>query len=199
GLDHPPTTTACASRSRPAPTLLSTARFPDGRQPASSHGGVLTSTCSGGGDAAAGARAGCHAEHACPGSGSGRIRRRRGCTCSTRRRREDLPDVPGGSLPRGSDRRQGLPQEAQGLRRAQQGRGTPVAGMTQRFCQMCSRFHPLAEFDGLKRSCRRRLTHARRRARLWPPGPRLLLHGNQENAPIVAQDAVDLFPVIPRL
>ncbi|CAO2202507.1 unnamed protein product [Urochloa humidicola] len=77
--------------------------------------------------------------------------------------------------------------------------GTPVAGMTQRFCQMCSRFHPLAEFDGLKRSCRRRLTHARRRARFWPPGPRLLLHGNQENAPIVAQDAVDLFPVIPRL
>uniref|UniRef100_A0A0A8Z3R4 SBP-type domain-containing protein n=1 Tax=Arundo donax TaxID=35708 RepID=A0A0A8Z3R4_ARUDO len=40
-----------------------------------------------------------------------------------------------------------------------------VAGVERRFCQQCSRFHGLAEFDQNKRSCRRRLTHhnARRR------------------------------------
>ncbi|KAF8772142.1 hypothetical protein HU200_006140 [Digitaria exilis] len=40
-----------------------------------------------------------------------------------------------------------------------------VAGLERRFCQQCSRFHGLAEFDQNKRSCQRRLTHhnARRR------------------------------------
>lgn len=40
-----------------------------------------------------------------------------------------------------------------------------VAGVERRFCQQCSRFHGLVEFDQNKRSCRRRLTHhnARRR------------------------------------
>ncbi|XP_071699104.1 squamosa promoter-binding-like protein 12 [Rutidosis leptorrhynchoides] len=40
-----------------------------------------------------------------------------------------------------------------------------VAGMERRFCQQCSRFHDLAEFDDRKRSCRRRLSahNARRR------------------------------------
>uniref|UniRef100_A0A5B7A7V6 Putative squamosa promoter-binding-like protein 3 isoform X1 n=1 Tax=Davidia involucrata TaxID=16924 RepID=A0A5B7A7V6_DAVIN len=40
-----------------------------------------------------------------------------------------------------------------------------VAGMERRFCQQCSRFHDLSEFDDKKRSCRRRLSHhnARRR------------------------------------
>ncbi|KAK2970365.1 hypothetical protein RJ640_030070 [Escallonia rubra] len=32
-----------------------------------------------------------------------------------------------------------------------------VAGLRQRFCQQCSRFHDLSEFDEAKRSCRRRL------------------------------------------
>ncbi|KAF5943798.1 hypothetical protein HYC85_017875 [Camellia sinensis] len=32
-----------------------------------------------------------------------------------------------------------------------------VAGLRQRFCQQCSRFHELSEFDETKRSCRRRL------------------------------------------
>ncbi|KAG4151848.1 hypothetical protein ERO13_D04G098400v2 [Gossypium hirsutum] len=32
-----------------------------------------------------------------------------------------------------------------------------VAGLEQRFCQQCSRFHQLSEFDKGKRSCRRRL------------------------------------------
>uniref|UniRef100_A0A5B7A6X9 Putative squamosa promoter-binding-like protein 3 isoform X1 n=1 Tax=Davidia involucrata TaxID=16924 RepID=A0A5B7A6X9_DAVIN len=40
-----------------------------------------------------------------------------------------------------------------------------VSGMERRFCQQCSRFHDLSEFDDKKRSCRRRLSHhnARRR------------------------------------
>ncbi|XP_071691334.1 squamosa promoter-binding-like protein 3 [Rutidosis leptorrhynchoides] len=39
-----------------------------------------------------------------------------------------------------------------------------VAGVHQRFCQQCSRFHELSEFDESKRSCRRRLAgHNERR------------------------------------
>ncbi|KAL5974235.1 hypothetical protein ACLOJK_030899, partial [Asimina triloba] len=40
-----------------------------------------------------------------------------------------------------------------------------VAGQERRFCQQCSRFHELSEFDEKKRSCRRRLSdhNARRR------------------------------------
>ncbi|KAI3728646.1 hypothetical protein L6452_17285 [Arctium lappa] len=39
-----------------------------------------------------------------------------------------------------------------------------VAGSPQRFCQQCSRFHELSEFDDTKRSCRRRLAgHNERR------------------------------------
>ncbi|KAF0898015.1 hypothetical protein E2562_001696 [Oryza meyeriana var. granulata] len=41
-----------------------------------------------------------------------------------------------------------------------------VAGLEQRFCQQCSRFHLLPEFDQVKRSCRRRLAgHNERRRR----------------------------------
>ncbi|KAF7822966.1 squamosa promoter-binding-like protein 4 [Senna tora] len=39
-----------------------------------------------------------------------------------------------------------------------------VCGIRQRFCQQCSRFHELGEFDETKRSCRRRLAgHNERR------------------------------------
>ncbi|KAH0983379.1 hypothetical protein GBA52_010556 [Prunus armeniaca] len=39
-----------------------------------------------------------------------------------------------------------------------------VSGLRQRFCQQCSRFHELPEFDDTKRSCRRRLAgHNERR------------------------------------
>ncbi|KAG6689317.1 hypothetical protein I3842_11G168500 [Carya illinoinensis] len=39
-----------------------------------------------------------------------------------------------------------------------------VAGQRQRFCQQCSRFHEVSEFDEAKRSCRRRLAgHNERR------------------------------------
>lgn len=39
-----------------------------------------------------------------------------------------------------------------------------ISGGYQRFCQQCSRFHELREFDEAKRSCRRRLAgHNERR------------------------------------
>ncbi|KAF4348071.1 hypothetical protein CsatB_020584 [Cannabis sativa] len=39
-----------------------------------------------------------------------------------------------------------------------------VSGIRQRFCQQCSRFHELSEFDETRRSCRRRLAgHNERR------------------------------------
>ncbi|RHN42485.1 putative transcription factor SBP family [Medicago truncatula] len=40
-----------------------------------------------------------------------------------------------------------------------------IDGLERRFCQQCSRFHDLFEFDGKKKSCRRRLSqhNARRR------------------------------------
>nr|CAB3481543.1 unnamed protein product [Digitaria exilis] len=44
-----------------------------------------------------------------------------------------------------------------------------VAGRQMRFCQQCSRFHLLAEFDDTKRSCRKRLDgHNRRRRKPQP-------------------------------
>lgn len=44
-----------------------------------------------------------------------------------------------------------------------------VAGQEQRFCQQCSRFHGLSEFDEGKRSCRRRLAgHNERRRKPQP-------------------------------
>ncbi|KAG2683334.1 hypothetical protein I3760_10G027600 [Carya illinoinensis] len=45
-----------------------------------------------------------------------------------------------------------------------------VAGIEQRFCQQCSRFHLLPEFDQGKRSCRRRLAGHNERRRKPPPG-----------------------------
>ncbi|KEH41686.1 squamosa promoter-binding-like protein 15 [Medicago truncatula] len=44
-----------------------------------------------------------------------------------------------------------------------------VSGLEQRFCQQCSRFHQLPEFDQGKRSCRRRLAgHNERRRKPQP-------------------------------
>eukprot|EP00268_Persea_americana_P018221 TRINITY_DN19022_c0_g1_i1.p1 TRINITY_DN19022_c0_g1~~TRINITY_DN19022_c0_g1_i1.p1 ORF type:complete len:359 (+),score=81.23 TRINITY_DN19022_c0_g1_i1:1145-2221(+) len=45
-----------------------------------------------------------------------------------------------------------------------------AGGMEQRFCQQCSRFHALAEFDEVKRSCRKRLADHNRRRRKPQPG-----------------------------
>ncbi|KAE8705474.1 Squamosa promoter-binding-like protein 13B [Hibiscus syriacus] len=44
-----------------------------------------------------------------------------------------------------------------------------IRGQEQRFCQQCSRFHSLSEFDEGKRSCRKRLDgHNRRRRKPQP-------------------------------
>ncbi|KAJ7560179.1 hypothetical protein O6H91_04G117300 [Diphasiastrum complanatum] len=46
-----------------------------------------------------------------------------------------------------------------------------VASIEQRFCQQCSRFHVLSEFDEGKRSCRRRLAGHNERRRKPQPDP----------------------------
>ncbi|XP_059668493.1 squamosa promoter-binding-like protein 9 [Cornus florida] len=51
-----------------------------------------------------------------------------------------------------------------------------VGGLEQRFCQQCSRFHQLPEFDQGKRSCRRRLAGHNERRRKPPPGSLLSSH-----------------------
>ncbi|KAL7249599.1 hypothetical protein ACSBR1_011733 [Camellia fascicularis] len=52
-----------------------------------------------------------------------------------------------------------------------------VAGLRQRFCQQCSRFHELSEFDDTKRSCRGRLAgHNERRRKSSSESP----HGGGE-------------------
>ncbi|KAJ8647164.1 hypothetical protein MRB53_000187 [Persea americana] len=44
-----------------------------------------------------------------------------------------------------------------------------VGGIQQRYCQQCSRFHELSQFDDAKRSCRERLAHHNERRRKIPP------------------------------
>ncbi|XP_022738129.1 squamosa promoter-binding-like protein 13A [Durio zibethinus] len=46
-----------------------------------------------------------------------------------------------------------------------------INGQKQRFCQQCSRFHSLQEFDERKRSCRKRLDGHNRRRRKPQPDP----------------------------
>ncbi|XP_015080583.1 squamosa promoter-binding-like protein 3 [Solanum pennellii] len=43
-----------------------------------------------------------------------------------------------------------------------------LAGLKQRFCQQCSKFHELSEFDGTKKSCRLRLDGHNKRRRKTP-------------------------------
>lgn len=52
-----------------------------------------------------------------------------------------------------------------------------IRGQEQRFCQQCSRFHSLAEFDDVKRSCRKRLDGHNRRRRKPQPDPLSLTAG----------------------
>ncbi|KAL2903832.1 Squamosa promoter-binding-like protein 16 [Bienertia sinuspersici] len=53
-----------------------------------------------------------------------------------------------------------------------------IGGHEQRFCQQCSRFHSLGEFDEGKRSCRKRLEGHNRRRRKPQPEPLPMSHGN---------------------
>ncbi|CAN6241211.1 unnamed protein product [Urochloa humidicola] len=59
-----------------------------------------------------------------------------------------------------------------------------AGGLHQRFCQQCSRFHLLDEFDDAKKSCRKRLAdHNRRRRKSKPSdgdaGDKKRAHGNK--------------------
>ncbi|KAG2710628.1 hypothetical protein I3760_04G037200 [Carya illinoinensis] len=56
-----------------------------------------------------------------------------------------------------------------------------VGGKEQRFCQQCSRFHSLGEFDDVKRSCRKRLDGHNLRRRKSQPEPLYL--GSEEFRP----------------
>ncbi|XP_073283312.1 squamosa promoter-binding-like protein 16 isoform X1 [Primulina huaijiensis] len=71
----------------------------------------------------------------------------------------------------------------------------------QRFCQQCSRFHPLSEFDEGKRSCRRRLAgHNRRRRKTQPDDTtqRLLVPDKCNNNVNCDLDIVSLLAVLAR-
>ncbi|KAL2326929.1 hypothetical protein Fmac_020356 [Flemingia macrophylla] len=59
-----------------------------------------------------------------------------------------------------------------------------VAGIEQRFCQQCSRFHLLSEFDQGKRSCRRRLAGHNERRRKPPLSSLLTSRYGRLSSPI---------------
>ncbi|KAD4584130.1 hypothetical protein E3N88_21731 [Mikania micrantha] len=76
-----------------------------------------------------------------------------------------------------------------------------VGKQMQRFCQQCSRFHPLSEFDEGKRSCRRRLAgHNRRRRKTQPEdvASHLLVPGNENKNSNGDMDIVNLLTVLAR-
>ncbi|XP_043713385.1 squamosa promoter-binding-like protein 14 [Telopea speciosissima] len=77
-----------------------------------------------------------------------------------------------------------------------------VGKQMQRFCQQCSRFHPLSEFDEGKRSCRRRLAgHNRRRRKTQPDdvSSRLIIPGSRENGGSGNVDVFNLLTILTRL
>lgn len=77
-----------------------------------------------------------------------------------------------------------------------------VGKQMQRFCQQCSRFHPLSEFDEGKRSCRRRLAgHNRRRRKTQPEdtSSRLLPPANKETNANANLDLVNILSILARL
>ncbi|MCO5561649.1 hypothetical protein L7F22_015270 [Adiantum nelumboides] len=72
-----------------------------------------------------------------------------------------------------------------------------VASLEQRFCQQCSRFHVLSEFDETKRSCRRRLAGHNKRRRKPQPDPLELqarLQSSLEDWPFLYQSRFSRSP-----
>ncbi|KAG0613480.1 hypothetical protein M758_6G106000 [Ceratodon purpureus] len=72
-----------------------------------------------------------------------------------------------------------------------------VSRVMQRFCQQCSRFHPLDSFDEGKRSCRRRLAgHNKRRRKTQPDAPAARA---EEQAGVKNADLMTLLGVLSQL
>ncbi|KAG2702766.1 hypothetical protein I3843_06G098600 [Carya illinoinensis] len=73
-----------------------------------------------------------------------------------------------------------------------------IRGQEQRFCQQCSRFHSLGEFDEGKRSCRKRLDgHNRRRRKPQPESVSLnsgRLPSSYQGTRILTFSSPQLFP-----
>lgn len=74
-----------------------------------------------------------------------------------------------------------------------------VAKQMQRFCQQCSRFQPLPEFDEGKRSCRRRLAGHNKRRRKTQPEDAKLTTGTKEVFPNASNDLVNLLAILAKL
>ncbi|KVI06443.1 Transcription factor, SBP-box [Cynara cardunculus var. scolymus] len=72
-----------------------------------------------------------------------------------------------------------------------------VKGVEQRFCQQCSRFHLLSEFDDGKRSCRKRLADHNERRRKPHVGGHYGRHGRLlPSCRIATRQIVTLLPII---
>ncbi|KAL3501003.1 hypothetical protein ACH5RR_035452 [Cinchona calisaya] len=72
-----------------------------------------------------------------------------------------------------------------------------IGGREQRFCQQCSRFHSLVEFDDGKRSCRKRLDgHNRRRRKPQPELSRNsgMLFSGQQGTRLLSFSTPQIFP-----
>jgi hypothetical protein len=78
-----------------------------------------------------------------------------------------------------------------------------VGKQMQRFCQQCSRFHLLSEFDEGKRSCRRRLAgHNRRRRKTTQPeevASGVVVPGNHDTTNNTANANMDLMALLTAL
>ncbi|KAL6969259.1 hypothetical protein U1Q18_028983 [Sarracenia purpurea var. burkii] len=60
-----------------------------------------------------------------------------------------------------------------------------VGGQERRFCQQCSRFHSLSEFDEKKRSCRRRLSDHNARRRKPPQQDAIQFNSTRMSSPFL--------------
>ncbi|GAB2224295.1 hypothetical protein Drorol1_Dr00005048 [Drosera rotundifolia] len=69
-----------------------------------------------------------------------------------------------------------------------------VHGLHQRFCQQCSRFHRVNEFDEAKRSCRRRLAGHNERRRKSPHVSLSTSNASQERALSLLSSESDYYP-----
>lgn len=71
-----------------------------------------------------------------------------------------------------------------------------IDGRKQRFCQQCGKFHELNEFDGQKKSCKRKLKrHNERRRSVPTKGQRWQSDSDSDKAAMDSQDEAELLAV----